>query len=221
MSAVATNQCGALGLLAGVILADPITQCGPETQPALSERINALIAERATDSFPPAELKDSVRSMMKKGGFKPTGRNKPSSEYLCQAAREGRFPRVNNIVDINNLASTKWGLPMSVLDAESVGPSPVIRAGRPGESFVFNASGQSIDLKGLASVCRAADDVALGNPVKDSMQGKVTESTKSLFVVVWGTTVFGADRMRECLADYESLLREFAGVANCQCHVVA
>src|SRR3712207_7695492 len=45
--------------------------------------------------------------LLRNGGFRPSGRNKPASEYLAQAAREGRFPRINNLVDVNNLVSLR------------------------------------------------------------------------------------------------------------------
>src|SRR3954469_9999250 len=84
---------------------------GP-TPGELAARIDGLVARRATDAeFPPAHVKEGVRAMLRCGGFKAPGRNKPSSEYLAQAAREGRFPRINNLVDINNLLSLESGLP--------------------------------------------------------------------------------------------------------------
>ncbi len=146
---------------------------------ALADEMSALVAQRASEDFPPAAIKDAVRGMLRVGGFKPAGRQKPASEYLAQVAREGRFPSINGPVDCNNLLSLETGLPISLLDADELGGSAIIRICGAGEAYVFNASGQEMDLSGLLCVC-AADGTPLGNPVKDSMRGKLKDTTRRL-----------------------------------------
>jgi hypothetical protein len=50
-----------------------------------------------------------------------------------------------------------------------------MRYGAPGERFVFNASGQELDVEGLICICQEAgrESVPLGTPVKDSQRAKV------------------------------------------------
>ena len=105
------------------------------------------------EEFPPPTVKTGIRKMLKRGGFSPSGRNKPASEYLAQTAREGRFPAINNLVDINNLVSLEHGLPISMLDLDVAGEAIEIRYGRAGEKYVFNSMGQEIDLEGLICIC--------------------------------------------------------------------
>ena len=52
--------------------------------------------------------------------------------------------RILDLVDINNLASLRHAHPISVFDAEALGPELAVRFGRAGESYVFNSSGQSM-----------------------------------------------------------------------------
>jgi len=146
---------------------------------ALAAELESLVKLRSAEDFPPAALKDAVRAMLRAGGFKPAGRQKPASEYLAQAAREGRFPAINGPVDCNNLLSLETGLPISLLDADELGAGAVIRTCAAGDSYVFNASGQEMDLSGLLCVC-AANGAPLGNPVKDSMRGKLKDGTRRL-----------------------------------------
>ena len=56
---------------------------------ALAQALSGLVARRSEEEFPPASIKEPVRAMLRAGGFKPAGRQKPASEYLAQAAREG------------------------------------------------------------------------------------------------------------------------------------
>ena len=101
--------------LAGVVLARGV-KVGPSP-----ESLIRLLDEATAQPTPDEPMKDPVRAMLRRGGFKPSGRNKPASEYLAQAAREGRFPRINNLVDVINLLSLESGLPISLLDLAAIG----------------------------------------------------------------------------------------------------
>lgn len=195
-----SNPLSTSGLQAGVVFAHDVT-IRPGS-PALAEAVGALVARRAAEDFPPPELKDGVRTLLKKGGFKPSGRNKPASEYLAQAAREGRFPTINNLVDVNNLLSLTTGFPISLLDCAPFGEQLTLRFGREGESYVFNSAGQVIDLKGLICACGGADERPLGNPVKDSMTGKITDATKDVVAVVYAPAGFELASHLETFADW-------------------
>jgi len=95
----------------------------------------------------------AVRDMLRNGRYKPAGRAKPSSEYLLAAALDGSFPRVNPLVDAVNLASLKYMYPMSIFDADRAGQALLCRLGAPGEHYVFNSSGQKIDVEDLVCLC--------------------------------------------------------------------
>ena len=65
------------------------------------------------------ERRDLVRKMLRHGGYKPSGRGKPSSEYLALVVGGRRLPRVNPEMDLGNLASAESGLPISVVGLTS------------------------------------------------------------------------------------------------------
>jgi DNA/RNA-binding domain of Phe-tRNA-synthetase-like protein len=208
--------------LAGVVVARGVT-VGPAAA-ELAGRLDELVARRAGEGeFPPAVVKEGVRAMLRRGGFKPSGRNKPASEYLAQAAREGRFPRINNLVDINNLLSLESGLPISLLDLEAVGEQVVLRYGAEGEKYVFNSAGQEIDLKGLICICRAAggESVPLGNAIKDSMAGKLKETTRDVIGVVYATReAASADAVGDLVREFGELLTRFGGAGAVETRIV-
>jgi len=164
---------GLEGIRAGVIEAS-----GLDWQAAgAGDRFPAIIAEaraRGEGLISPAR-KAAVRGMLRYGSYKPAGRAKPSSEYLLQAALEGDFPAVNYFVDAVNVVSLVTGYPISIIDLDKSGSDLVLRRGRAGETYVFNAGGQAIDLTDLLCVCRAAPGgfVPTANPVRDSMATKL------------------------------------------------
>ena len=166
----------------------------------------------AGEGFLSGERKAAVRGMLRFGKYKPAGRSKPSSEYLLSAALQGDFPLVSGPVDVNNAVSLAWGYPASLFDLGLSGPGLLLRRGTAGESYVFNSSGQSIDLEDLLCVCRSEGGiwVPCGNPVKDAMATKIRESTRSLAAVVYAPAT-------EALADVEAAAARFAMLLGSEC----
>lgn len=131
------------------------------------------------------ELRDRVRKMLRHGGYKPSGRGKPASEYLERAAAEGALGAINPAVDACNATSLHAGLPISVVDRDLLRGEVSIRLGRPGESYVFNASGQTIAVEGLILLADAEGPTA--NAVKDAQRTKTHPATVHTLSVLWGT----------------------------------
>ena len=128
---------------------------------------------------------ERVRALLRHGGFKPAGRNKPCSEYIRNARAEGRFPRIDPVVDLTNLAVLHGGLPVSTVDLDRTVPPLRVGVADPGTSYVFNASGQVIDVGGL--LCLHDADGACANAVKDAQRTKTTAATVRTLTLVWGT----------------------------------
>jgi DNA/RNA-binding domain of Phe-tRNA-synthetase-like protein len=148
-------------------------------------------------------VRAAVRDLLRHGGYKPTGRGKPASEYLLRAVAEGALGSINAAVDAGNVVSLHSGLPISVVDLDRA--RPPLRAGLApaGTSYIFNASGQTIDVGGLLCVFDA--DGPCASPVKDAQRTKTTPETRRTLSVIWGTTALG-DRTAQALAWYRELL---------------
>src|SRR5207237_6576894 len=131
-------------------------------------------------------IRDTVRQLLRHGGFKPTGRSKPASEYLLKAVGEGRLASINVAVDACNVVSLHSGLPISVVDLDRARPPFRVGVAAPGSSFIFNASGQAIDLGGL--LCLFDAEGPCGNAVKDAQRTKTGPETRRTLSLVWGTT---------------------------------
>ena len=130
------------------------------------------------------ELRKDVRDLLRHGGYRPTGRGKPACEYLVKAAENGRLGSINMAVDCCNAASLHGGLPISVVDLDRAAAPYSVDIAKDCE-YVFNASGQVIDLDGLLCLFDAAGPCA--NAVKDSHRTKTTPDTTRTLSVVWGT----------------------------------
>ncbi len=136
------------------------------------------------------ELRVAVREVLRHGGYKPTGRGKPSSEYLLRAAQEGGLSSINALVDACNVTSLHSGFPISVVDLDLARAPLSIAVAATGASYVFNTSGQTIDLAGLLCVFDA--DGPCANAVKDAQRTKTHPGTKRTLSVIWGHRDFRA-----------------------------
>jgi DNA/RNA-binding domain of Phe-tRNA-synthetase-like protein len=136
------------------------------------------------------ELRTAVRDMLRHGRYRPTGRAKPASEYLLRAASEGAFPRINAPVDVCNVVSVGSLLPISVWDADRAGSrNYLVRHGMAGESYVFNATGQSIELEDLLLAARVGAPGERGepvvNPVKDSLAIRTGDASTHVAALIY------------------------------------
>jgi DNA/RNA-binding domain of Phe-tRNA-synthetase-like protein len=149
------------------------------------------------------DIRAAVRDLLRYGGYKPTGRGKPASEYLVRAAEEGFLGSINPAVDACNVVSLHSGLPISVVDLGRA--EPPLRAGLAGDEarYVFNASGHEIRLGGLLCLFDAQGPCA--NAVKDAQRTKTHDGTRQTLSLVWGTNAAGG-RAAEAGAWYRRLL---------------
>lgn len=135
-------------------------------------------------------VRGRIRDLLRSGGYKPTGRGKPASEYLVRAAGDGSLISINPAVDVCNAVSLHGGLPISVIDVDRAAPPLRIAIAPAGQRYVFNAAGQEIDLEGLLCLHDAAGPCA--NAVRDAQRTKTRDSTMHTLSVIWGTAELGA-----------------------------
>lgn len=167
-------------------------------------------------SPPDDAVRKAVRELLRHGGFKPSGRSKPASEFLLRAATEGTLASINLAVDLCNVTSLHSGLPISVVDLDLLEPPLRIAIAEPNTSYVFNPAGQEIRLDGL--VCLFDAVAASANPVKDSQRSKTHAGTRRMLCLVWGCRSL-AERTRATVDWYRSL-HERAGVRTVELSIV-
>jgi DNA/RNA-binding domain of Phe-tRNA-synthetase-like protein len=150
-------------------------------------------------------VRETVRQLLRHGGFKPTGRSKPAAEYLIKAAAEGRLATINAAVDVCNAVSLHSGLPISVVDLDRAREPFRVGVAPAGASYAFNASGQTIDVGGL--LCLFDAEGACANAVKDAQRTKTTPDTRRTLSLVWGSVNLPG-RAEQTTAWYRTLLGE-------------
>ena len=166
----------------------------------------ALLSLEAPAPFRSDEtVREAVRQLLRHGGFKPTGRSKPASEYLLKAVAEGRLASINLAVDACNVVSLHSGLPISVVDLDRTRGALRVDIAPPGAKYVFNPAGQEIDLGGL--VCLFDEEGPCGSAVKDSQRTKTGPDTRRTLSLIWGTVALPG-RAGRAAAWYRELLAQ-------------
>ncbi len=156
-------------------------------------------------------VRTTLRDVLRHGGYKPTGRGKPASEYLVRAAGEGSLASINAAVDACNAVSLHSGLPISVVDLDRAQAPFRIGIAPAGAQYVFNASGQSIDLAGLLCLFDAQGPCA--NAVKDAQRTKTNADTRRTLTVLWGAKPLG-DRTARAFTWYRELLERLGATVE-------
>jgi DNA/RNA-binding domain of Phe-tRNA-synthetase-like protein len=178
----------------------PLDALAPAPQLAAGLRLDAPAPLSSDD-----DVRAAVRRLLRYGGYRPTGRGKPASEYLLGAAQKGELGSINPAVDACNVASLHSGLPISVVDLDLARAPFSIAIAAAGTSYVFNRSGQTIELDGL--VCLFDANGPCANAVKDAQRTKTHADTRRTLSVVWGTNEL-AGRAARVARWYRELLVE-------------
>ena len=182
----------------------------PLSEIPTASQVRALLEPEAPSPFSRDEsVRAAVRDLLRHGGYKPTGRGKPASEYLVRAASEGALGTINAAVDACNAVSLHSGFPISVVDLDRARGKFRIGIAPAGVSYVFNASGQEIDLSGL--LCLWDSEGPCANAVRDAQRTKTRPETRRTLSVIWGCVGF-----EERLADTERWYRELLGGMSAQ-----
>ena len=159
----------------------------------------------------PSDIVVVIRDLLRHGGFKPSGRSKPASEYLTRAASRGELRSINAAVDTCNVVSLHTGFPISLIDLDAASPPFSIAVAPAGSSYVFNPAGQEIDLGGL--LCLFDSKGPCANAVKDSQRTKTSDSTRRTLSVIWGSATVAA-ALASATEWYRELVHQLDGATK-------
>ena len=133
---------------------------------------------------PPSDIPGvgETRALFHRLDVDPT-RTRPSSEALLRRVLQGRgLPRVSPAVDVCNLCSLEYQLPLGLYDRDEIKGDLTVRAGRAGEGYT-GIRRQRVNLSGRLLI--ADDNGPFGAPTADSAHTAVKTRTRNLAVVVF------------------------------------
>ncbi len=182
------------GLKLGLVRAEPVA-VGPTAAP-LREEMERLRAELAVAfaGRKPSEIAGlaPARELYRTFGVDPT-RTRPSSEALLRRVLQGKpLPFILNAVDVCNLCSLRFLLPIGLYDTAKIRGPVRLRRGGPGDSYP-GIRKERVHLEGRLAL--ADDEGPFGNPSSDSLRTSVTPSTRSLWMVIFAPASFPGETL--------------------------
>lgn len=159
------------------------------------EQLRSTLAARYAGQSPgDIEGLGPARELYRSFRIDPT-HTRPSSEALLRRVLQGKpFPCLLNAVDLCNLLSLQFLLPLGLYDAEKIEGSVSLRRGLTGESYA-GIRKEAVSLEGRPVL---EDSLGpFGNPSSDSLRTSITGSTRKLWLVIFAPGSFSRTTLEE------------------------
>jgi DNA/RNA-binding domain of Phe-tRNA-synthetase-like protein len=145
------------------------------------EQLETFLKNKFAENPPSSdETVSAVRRMYRKVGWEPT-QYRPSSEAMIRRFLKGKgLYNINNFVDLGNVASTKYHLPMGLYDVDKIEGDIIIDVGGKDENY----EGISKELIHATGKLILRDEIGIfGNPTADSKRTSLNETTKNVLSI--------------------------------------
>jgi len=166
-------------------------------------QIEVFIKNKFSDSPPSSdEVVSAVRRMYRKIGWEPT-KYRPSSEAMIRRfIKDKGLYHINNFVDLGNVVSTKYHLPMGLYDLDKIDGQIIIDVGEENESY----QGISKELIHATGKMILRDETGIfGNPTADSKRTCLNEKTKNVLALFFTPPEVCNTYLDETLKSLENL----------------
>lgn len=202
-------------VIGGVLVASGIR--GGETPPALLDRYTAeqkAVIERIGET-PLSQIESLAawRAVFRGFGVDPTQYRSAAEALLRRLTKKGDIPSINTLVDIGNLVSIRYGLPVAVIDRRAI--DRAIRVHFADGSGLFTNLGQEeVDRPQPGEVIfsdGARQVVARRWCWRQSDASAARPDSTDVVITIEAHHASGRVDVQNALADAQVLLAEFVG----------
>lgn len=199
----------------GVILADGLTNAPTPT--ALAEKYlaeQAAVKARIGDT-PLSEIPSLAawRSVFRQFGTEPTKYRSAAEALLRRLTKKGDIPLINTLVDIGNLVSIRYGLPVAVFDTRHIQGALTVRIADGSERYTL--LGETEEKHPYAGEVVFADEAGVVMARRwcwrQSEESAATLETQNAIITIEAHHAGGAADIHAALEDLVGLLGEYAG----------
>ena len=201
------------------VIGGVIHATGVRNGPATPELASAFASEQAAaiariGDTPLSEIPSLAawRRAFRAFGVDPTTYRSAAEALLRRLTKQGSIPSINTLVDIGNLVSICYALPVAVFDQASVTGRTTVRFATGAESFLDLGSGerQVPDPGEVIFVDDAGSVSARRWCWRQSARSAAGATTSEILVTVEGHHPGAADDVARARADLEALITEHA-----------
>jgi len=195
------------GLKLGMLYAGNITvEKNPAKLAPAFQQLETDIKKEFETSPPSAHpVVSAVRRMYRRIGWEPT-RYRPSSEAMIRRLLKDKgLYHINNLVDLGNLCSTRFHLPMGLYDFDRIAGAVRLDVGQEGEIYQ-GLTKQTIRATGKL-VLRDQEGI-FGNPTADSRRTSIRAQTTAVLAIFFTPPEVEKEWLQKTLDYLETLYIE-------------
>jgi DNA/RNA-binding domain of Phe-tRNA-synthetase-like protein len=182
-------RCGVLA--AEKVVVEPSSEALKAEIESQGQKLRRLYGDRRPGDIP--ALQDA-RRLYRSVGVDPT-RMRPSSEALLRRVLKGQsLYLISNAVDVCNLSSLSFLLPIGLYDLAKIDGDVTLRLGLPGEEYP-GIRKSVVHLEGRLGLFDTRGP--FGSPTSDSARTCVTSATCSLLAVIMASSSYPAAGMSQ------------------------
>lgn len=177
----------------------------------MEKKIFASIAKKKDiETLKDDKILHSFRNLYWKFDMDPTKMRVASEALLRRIIRERNLWRINNAIDVLNLASAETKLPISTWDAAKVKVPVVVRIAKKGEKFLRIGSKEPVVCNGNELVVADKEKIlTLGFASADSEQCKISVDTETVLVAIYATPTVTDSELLHVMKKVKKRIEEF------------
>ena len=197
-------------IVGGVIHADGVTN-----RPAPAELTAAFAAEQASvreriGDRPLSELPTLVawRGVFRTFGVNPTKYRSAAEALLRRLTKQGQLPSINTLVDLANLVSIRYALPVAVFDQRAMNGGTTVCVAHGGEQWSDLGSSETDHPEPGEVIFADHDEQVIARRWcwRQSRASAAADDTTEILVTVEGHHDAAPDDIDRAVRDLESLL---------------
>jgi DNA/RNA-binding domain of Phe-tRNA-synthetase-like protein len=144
-------------------------------------------------------------------GVKPTQYRGAAEALLRRLSKQGDIPSINTLVDIGNLISIRYAMPVAVFDQATIARPTTVRFATGTEVFTDLGSSEAIHPAAGEVVFVDRNDVVSARRWcwRQSAQSATSPTTIEALIIIEGHHATAADEIEAALADIEGLLLRY------------
>ncbi|WP_292000136.1 phenylalanine--tRNA ligase beta subunit-related protein [Caldivirga sp.] len=196
-----------LSMAVGVVVGVNNRVNPPELSKIISDVEANVKGSMSIESLKDDELIRLYRNFYWRLGIDPT-KQRPAQEALIRRILKGDgLPRINPLVDIGNVASVKYKVPIGLYDLRRIGQVEYIVLRRAADGELFTPLGSPKMELSRNQIVLATNDGRILHvyPYRDSELTKVDEFTSDVLIVVAGIKNVNDNVLLNALSEIEAL----------------
>lgn len=180
---------------------------------AYQDEQQAVIAQIGETPLSEIETLAAWRSALRKFGVNPTKYRSAPEALLRRLTKKGDIPSINTLVDLGNLVSIRYGLPVAIFDTGALQGPITVHLADGSERFtpLFETEVQHPEAGEVVFSDETGLVVARRWCWRQSNESAAREETSQVVIVTEAQHTGGEGDIQAALEDLRVLVREYAG----------